>query len=94
MCEYCVEFDDSPDEYVAYSEKEMFTNDGEHLLSHYLDKYKPLIEDSIWNTFSLKLKIEAETVSMSPMVWSSFIVALVVVQRNTTILLIRMTDIS
>lgn len=61
MCEYCVEFNDSPDEYVAYSEKEMFTNDGEHLLSHYLDKYKPLIEDSIWNTFSLKLKMEAQT---------------------------------
>lgn len=26
MCEYCIEFNDSPDDYVAYSEKEMFTH--------------------------------------------------------------------
>ena len=61
MCEYCIEFNDSPDEYVAYSEKEMFTNDGEHLLGHYMEKYKPLIEDSLWNTFGLGLKMEAQT---------------------------------
>lgn len=61
MCEYCIWFDDRPDEYVAYSEKDMFTNDGERLLSHYLDKYKALIGDSLWNTFSLELKMEAQT---------------------------------
>ena len=61
MCEYCIEFNDRPDEYVAYSEKEMFTNDGKWLLSHYMDKYKPLIEDSLWNTFGLELKMEAQT---------------------------------
>lgn len=61
MCEYCIEFNDRPDEYVAYSEKEMFTNDGERLLSHYMEKYKPLIEDSLWNTFGLELKMEAQT---------------------------------
>lgn len=61
MCEYCIEFNDSPDEYVAYNEKEMFTNDGERLLSHYMEKYKPLIEDSLWNTFGLELKMEAQT---------------------------------
>ena len=61
MCEYCIEFNDSPDEYVAYSEKEMFTNDGERLLSHYMEKYKPLIEDSLWNTFGLELKMETQT---------------------------------
>ena len=61
MCEYCLEFNNSPDEYVAYSEKEMFTNDGERLLSYYLEKYKPLIEDSLWNTFGLELKMEAQT---------------------------------
>ena len=60
MCEYCIEFNNSPDEYVAYSEKEMFTNDGERLLSHYLEKYKPLIEDSLWNN-GLKLKMEVQT---------------------------------
>ena len=26
MCEYCIEYNDRPDEYVSYSEKEMFTN--------------------------------------------------------------------
>ena len=61
MCEHCIEFVDCPDEYVAYSEKEMFTNDGKRLLDHYLDKYKPLIEDSLWNTFGLELKMEAQT---------------------------------
>ena len=61
MCEYCIFFNDRPDEYVAYSEKEIFTNDGNHLLSHYLEKYKPLIEDSLWNTFSLELKMETQT---------------------------------
>lgn len=61
MCEYCIEFDESPDEYVEYSEKEMFTRDGEGLLRHYMKKYKPLIADSLWNTFSLDLKMEAQT---------------------------------
>lgn len=61
MCEYCVEFVDSPDEYVVYNEKEMFTNDGKRLLDHYMDKYKSLIEDSLWNTFGLKLKMVAQT---------------------------------
>lgn len=61
MCEYCIEFDESPDEYVEYSEKEMFTRDGEGLVRHYMEKYKPLIADSLWNTFSLELKMEAQT---------------------------------
>jgi len=61
MCEYCVEFNDRYDDYVAYNEKEMFTNDGKQLLSHYMDKYKSLIEDSLWNTFGFELKMEAQT---------------------------------
>ena len=61
MCEYCIEFLNRPDEYVAYSEREMFTNDGNQLLNHYLEKYKPLIEDSLWNTFGLELKMESQT---------------------------------
>ena len=61
MCEYSIEFDDRHEENVAYSEKEMFTNDGRRLLSHYMEKYKPLIEDSLWNTFGLELKLEAQT---------------------------------
>ena len=61
MCEFCIEFNESSDEYVAYSEKEMFTNDGKRLLSHYMEKYKQLIEDSLWNTFGIELKMEAQT---------------------------------
>ena len=61
MCEYCIEYVGRSDEYVAYSEKEMFTKDGYQLLSHYLEKYKPLIEDSLWNTFGLELKMETQT---------------------------------
>lgn len=61
MCEYCVKFVLSPDEYVVYNEKEVFANDGKRLLSHYMDKYKSLIEDSLWDTFGLELKMEAQT---------------------------------
>lgn len=61
MCEYSIEFANRPDENVVYSEKEMFTNDGKQLLSHYMDKYKSLIEDSLWNTFGLDMKLEAQT---------------------------------
>lgn len=62
MCEYSIEFFvNRRDENVAYSEKEMFTNDGKQLLSHYMDKYKSLIEDSLWNTFGLDMKLEAQT---------------------------------
>ena len=61
MCEYCIEFVNRPDEYVSYSQEEMFIHDGERLLSHYMEKYKTLIEDSLWNTFGLELKLEAQT---------------------------------
>jgi len=61
MCEYCVEYNERPDEYVAYSLEEMFTSDGKRLLSHYMDKYRLLIEDSLWNTFGLELKMETQT---------------------------------
>ena len=62
MCEYSIDFFvNRPDENVAYSEKEMFTNDGKRLLSHYINKYKSLIEDSLWNTFGLDMKLEAQT---------------------------------
>lgn len=63
MCEFCIEHEyvDRPGVYVAFSEKELFTDDGERLLSHYLDKYKPLIEDSLGNTFGFELKLEAQT---------------------------------
>ncbi len=46
---------------VAFSQEEMFTDDGERLLSHYMEKYKPLMEDSLWRVFGLTLKMEAQT---------------------------------
>ena len=61
FCEYCIVFENEPDEFVAYSQEELFTDDGERLLSHYMKKYKPLIEDSLWNTFGLELKLENQT---------------------------------
>lgn len=61
MCEYCARFNDDSDEIAIFSQEEMFTNDGKRLLSHYMDKYRPLIEDSLWNTFGLKLKMETQT---------------------------------
>ena len=61
MCEYCIEFVDSPDEYVAYCEEDIYTDDGKLLLKHYLDRYRASIADSLWNTFGLTLKMEAQT---------------------------------
>ena len=61
MCEYCAEFNDLPGDNAAYSLEEVFTADGKRLLSRYMDKYKSLIEDSLWNTFSLELKMESQT---------------------------------
>ncbi len=61
MCEYCIDFDGIPENHVAYSEKEVFTNEGERLLSHYMDKYHSLLQDSLWNTFGLELKLETQT---------------------------------
>lgn len=57
-CESCVHFDQ---DVVSFSRKEMFVNESKRLLSHYLEKYKPLIEDNLWNTFGLELKLEAQT---------------------------------
>ena len=46
---------------VAFSQEEMYTDNGERLLSHYIEKYKPLMEDSLWRVFGLTLKLEAQT---------------------------------
>lgn len=62
MCEFCVDIDYIPEgEHMMYNKKEMFTNDGPRLLSHYMDKYKPLIQDSLENTYGLELKLVAQT---------------------------------
>ncbi len=60
MCEHCIHghYIQPP---VAYSRKEMFTHDGKRLLNHYMEKYKPLIEDSLWGAFGLELILEAQT---------------------------------
>jgi len=63
MCEISAESFERPEGcgYVAYSEQEMFTNDGTRLLSHYLEKYKQLIKDSVSCTLDFELKMEAQT---------------------------------
>lgn len=46
---------------VAFNRKQMFSDDGERLLSQYMEKYKPQIQDSLWRTFGLSLKLDAQT---------------------------------
>lgn len=58
VCENCSHFEGNV---VAFSKEETFTNDAEHLLSHYMEKYKPLLSDSLWNLFGLTVKMEAQT---------------------------------
>lgn len=57
-CESNVHFDEKV---VTFNREEMFIDDGEQLLSHYMVKYKPLIQDSLWRTFGLTMKMEAQT---------------------------------
>ena len=55
-CEFCVHPDDK-----TYSPEEVFTDDGRQLLSHYMEKYRPLMKDSLWNVFQRTLKMEVQT---------------------------------
>ena len=59
--EYC-EFCSHPDEYT-YSPDEVFSDDGKQFLNHYMEKYRPLLKDSLWNMFHLSLKMEVQTES-------------------------------
>ena len=56
-CESCIHFDD----HVTFKEGEVFTNDNEQLFSHFMEKYKPVIRDSLCIYFALELKLEAQT---------------------------------
>lgn len=58
-CEDCVNIDEGVE---SFSPENVFTNDGEHFLNHYMEKYKELIQDSLWKTyFCQTLKLEAQT---------------------------------
>ena len=60
FCEFCAHFDEDIE---SFSREEMYTNDGAQLLNHYLEKYKPLIQDSVWNLFDRSIGMEAQTES-------------------------------
>ena len=60
FCEYCVHFDE---EVTSYSREEVYTNDGAQLLSHYMEYYKPLLQDSVWNVFDRSIGMETQTES-------------------------------
>ena len=57
-CEGCVHIDER---ISSYKQEEVFTDDAEHILRHYMNKYKTLIEDSIWKVYGCELKMEAQT---------------------------------
>lgn len=57
-CESNAHFDEK---YVTFSKEDMFTDNGEQLFSHYMEKYRPLIQDSLWRTFGQTIKMEAQT---------------------------------
>lgn len=59
-CECCVHFDE--EEIQSFRPEEVFTDNGERFLSHYMEKYKVLIQDSFESTiFGLTAKLEAQT---------------------------------
>ena len=57
-CESNVHFDEK---IVTFNKEDMFTDDGERLFGYYMEKYKPLIQDSLWRTFGMTMKMEAQT---------------------------------
>lgn len=57
-CEGCVHTDER---FTSYKQEEVFTDDAKNMLKHYMDKYRILIEDSIWKVFGCELKMEAHT---------------------------------
>jgi hypothetical protein len=57
-CECVIHFDESC---VTFSSDDVFTDDGERLLSHYMKKYKSQLQDSLGSVFALTMKMEAQT---------------------------------
>ena len=58
-CESCAHFDDNV---VTFRPEDVYTDDGEKLLSRYMEKYAPIIRDSLWKSaFGLTMKMEAQT---------------------------------
>ena len=57
-CEGCVHIDER---FKSYKEEEIFTDDAENVLRHYMNKYRTLITDSIWKIYGYELKMEVQT---------------------------------
>ena len=58
VCEGCVHIDDR---ITSYNQREVYSNDAEEILRHYMDKYRTLIADSIWKVYGCEFKMEAQT---------------------------------
>lgn len=57
-CESCAHVDE---DVVTFSKEDLFSDDAERLLSHYTEKYRPAIQDSLWKDFGLTIAMEAQT---------------------------------
>ena len=58
-CESCAHYDNM----VTYSPEEVFTDDASQLLSHYMEKYRPLLSDSLSGMVHFAMKMEVQTAS-------------------------------
>ena len=57
-CEIGSHFEDSV---VTFRKSEVYSHDGEQLFSRFMEKYRPVIQDSLWSSYGLELKMEAQT---------------------------------
>lgn len=57
-CEIGTHFEDGV---VTFSQEDMFTDDSEQVFGHYVEKYRPIIRDSLSGSYGIKLKLEAQT---------------------------------
>ena len=59
-CEFLSHLDDSV---VTYIPEEVFTDDGRQLLRHYMEKYRPILSESLFSMTDFSLKMEGQTKS-------------------------------
>lgn len=57
-CEIGSHFEDS---LVTFKKSEVYSHDGTQLFSRFMEKYKPVLQDSLWSSYGLELKMEAQT---------------------------------
>ncbi len=63
LYETCEEYACHEDGKAIFTPEEIFTDDADHLLCRYMEKYQPQIPNNRWKVLDVSLKMEAQTTS-------------------------------